>query len=102
VGLTSAPGWDAAGSREIPPQAEWSCGISPQIYACVSFHCLALPGPGPVCQSCNPNPALLSQLRPALIRRKINHCIQTSGIQKERRKFDKTAETSRKLTFVLE
>ena len=74
VGLSPAPGWYAAraGSREISPQAGQSCGISPQICACVSFHCLALPGPGPVYQSCNPNPVPLSQLSPALIRKKLN------------------------------
>lgn len=102
LGFSPAPGWDAAraGSWEISPQAERSC--SPQIYVCVSFHCLALPGSGPVYQSCNPNPAPFSQLSTALIRKKINHSLQTLCIQKEKRKFDKRAETSRKLTFILE
>lgn len=72
-------------------------------YTCVyNFSAfLVFPGTGPVYQSCSPSPALLSQLSSALIREKINHGLQTLWAQKERRKFDKRVETSRKLTFIL-
>lgn len=69
AGLSPEPGQDEGRAGRYFNKSNAAVGFHLRSMH-VSFHSLALPGPGPVYQTYKPSPALLSQLSPALTGKK--------------------------------